>query len=244
MRGVVFTCESCGRMFEGSASGSHVCPSCQTVSIAPAFVLDPEPAPPRRWWEDPIVIVGALIPAAILAAFAWHQWPAPRPAPRVAAAKADRRPASVPEPVDLERLEADALRAFSLMADRLETDRSPAAFALFDRADETLKRVRRAIWAPRRALLDEAARHFAEPPDEIGGIARDTARRMGKAGLPTDPVELVEGGVFLLRNSHHSPGPGEERPSFRGYTTLYEMWRKDGLDHGRAVAKMHELRKF
>lgn len=157
---------------------------------------------------------------------------------------ADRRRA------ELERLEAETSNELEAASRRLDAEKSPAAIANVERALAHFRAVQDRLSAPYWPLLEEAARYFPDTPSEIGMIARGSQRYLKQETKPVeaDPVEIVKGGFFLLKNSHYPdrgmPGSPHEIQSFRAYTTQYEYWRKDGLSHQQAIDRMYELRKF
>lgn len=93
-------------------------------------------------------------------------------------------------------------------------------------------------------LLAKAETLFRDP-GEIMLTARDARDRVREFGQEADTIAIVEGGVYLAEHTHYPEERGKmPKPGFSEYCTYYVDWRKQGMTHKEAIAKIDELEKF
>lgn len=240
---------SCGKRLkakEEAAGTSAMCPACGKLVDIPVWAkpklpevdlgIDlshpPEPNGGRSnaRWKDParLIALGYLLRGS-----------EPTFRSRVDAADAISDPSE--REAQLEALTKEAFDRCHEAFRRSSVDLSDGPIRDMERWRMEAIYIQDRISAPYLPLILEASQCFTGDVSEIGMSARDAAKHLLEKDIRADPVEILKGGIYLVKRSK---APGTERQGFRAYTTQYGYWREEGLTHQQAIDKMWELEKF
>lgn len=236
------TCERCGESIKArdEAAGKRFkCPTCGVIlrvpEPAPTYVplerprSADRPAPRSatgQWSRVALAALGAVALVVVGFLSAWLVSPAP----------------GEPETEEGKRFRAVEEALANWGASRRIDDKSHRV--VWD-AKARFEATKYDAYGPHWKRLLDASFRYQESPAEIGFNLHGLRKSLGKNGIECDFAALIDGAIRVYDESPNRTleiDLGERR--IQGFSVIYEMKRKEGLDHEETIRWMIVHRKI